>query len=179
MSNETVHHENPDGDEGLWTPGTNPDPKIKKSFAAAAKQIMEMTKQPPRQHRYAVYRIGVDRVLDAIRILMTPKDATLAYTVRWTKCPWPEGARCVNIREDFYSRSFLLTMEHESFDEVPEGMSFPILNDPGYPECEIVKLAGTNPLYPIDAAEFAGFKKTVEVMPGGGRCITFVEHQAE
>lgn len=91
----------------------------------------------PRQSNYAVYRIGYNRLLDSIYILM---GGLPRYAVKWTKCPWPEGARCVHIRDDPWSKSFLLTLEHESFPETPEGMPFPVINTPYETEFEVVKL---------------------------------------
>ena len=46
--------------------------------------------------------------------------------------PIPEDAEFIDARFSFERQAFMICFEHESFDDIPEGLELPILDNPEF-----------------------------------------------
>lgn len=64
----------------------------------------------------------------------------------------PEDARVITVREDYSRRALIAIVEHESFQEVPDGQEIPLLDPAGHlAEYRVAHVVGNSIVWDLDA----------------------------
>jgi hypothetical protein len=101
-------------------------------------KVMNAEESPAKERREVAVCISENRILDILGFIRRPPSGYIGIP---DFPELPEGSRVRAVYHDFWSRCFVVLVEHQSFEIVPEGMRCPEWPGPLAMTMRAVKIA--------------------------------------